>query len=168
MKYRPDIEGLRAVAVLLVVLSHLGISGFRGGYVGVDIFFVISGYLITGLICSEYAKNAADNNGLGTFSLRAFYFRRVKRIVPMSLFVLLATTAASELLFNSVRAGRILNDSIWAVFFSANIHFINLATDYFQQGFATSPTRRTCRARAPARRAARPGPGASAAPARPA
>ena len=69
MKFRPDIEVLRAVAVLLVVLSHLSIAGFGGSYVGVDIFFVISGYLITRLIASEYAKNAAANSGIASFMI---------------------------------------------------------------------------------------------------
>ena len=139
MKFRPDIEGLRALAVALVVLSHLGISSFSGGYVGVDIFFVISGYLITGLIAHEYATRATQNNGFGWFSLRGFYLRRVKRIIPMSLLVLVATSIAGYFLFNSVRADRISNDAIWAGLFAANIHFINQATDYFQQGFSTSP-----------------------------
>ena len=139
MKFRPDIEGLRALAVTLVVLSHLGISSFSGGYVGVDIFFVISGYLITGLISHEYATRATQNDGFGWFSLRGFYLRRVKRIIPMSLLVLVATSIAGYFLFNSVRADRISNDAIWAGLFAANIHFINQATDYFQQGFSTSP-----------------------------
>ncbi len=139
MKYRPEIEGLRAVAVLLVVLSHLGVTGFSGGFVGVDVFFVISGYLITGLISSEYAKRADANGDRGWFSLRSFYFRRVKRIVPMSFTILVATTFASYILFNAIRAKTVLVDSIWAALFSANIHFINISTNYFQQGYSTSP-----------------------------
>ena len=69
MKFRPDIEGLRAVAVLLVVFSHLSFAGFSGGYVGVDIFFVISEYLITGLISTAYAKTAAANSGIASFMI---------------------------------------------------------------------------------------------------
>ena len=74
MNYRSDIDGLRAVAVLAVLLFHSGISQFSGGYVGVDIFFVISGFLITSLIYKD-AKS-------GTFSYRIFYKRRVARLIP--------------------------------------------------------------------------------------
>ena len=81
MKYRADIDGLRAIAVIPVVLFHAGVPGFGGGYVGVDVFFVISGYLITSLIASETHK--AD----GQFSITWFYERRIRRIFP-ALFVL--------------------------------------------------------------------------------
>lgn len=80
--YRPDIDGLRAVAVLLVVLFHAEL-GFPGGYVGVDVFFVISGYLITGIILRDLAN--------GSFSLSDFWVRRVRRIVPASLLMMLVT-----------------------------------------------------------------------------
>jgi peptidoglycan/LPS O-acetylase OafA/YrhL len=139
MKFRKDIEGLRALAILLVIFDHLHIPYFSGGYVGVDVFFVISGFLITGLIASEYHKNASENNGLGRISLRAFYFRRVKRIYPMVITVILVVVVSGYQLYNSARAGNILNDGIWAAFFGANIHFISQATDYFQQGAGTSP-----------------------------
>lgn len=85
-KYRADIDGLRAVAVLVVLIFHTGISPLRGGFIGVDIFFVISGYLITRLIKDEFAR--------GTFSIARFYERRARRIFPalavMSAIVLLA------------------------------------------------------------------------------
>ncbi len=139
MEFRNDIEGLRGIAVLLVVLSHLEISGFEGGFIGVDIFFVISGFLITSLICNEYASSQEAVGKKGSFSLTAFYLRRVRRIVPLSLFVLVSTSVASYLLFNSARFDRIFTDSIWAALFAANIRFIRLATDYFQQGFTVSP-----------------------------
>ena len=70
--FRPDIEGLRGAAILLVVLFHAGVAQFAGGFVGVDVFFVISGFLISGIILS-------DLNG-DTFSLHRFYARRVRRI----------------------------------------------------------------------------------------
>ena len=74
--YRPDIDGLRALAVISVVLFHAGL-GFSGGFVGVDVFFVISGYLITGIIVREMVE--------GTFTIRGFWERRVRRILPLSL-----------------------------------------------------------------------------------
>lgn len=83
ISYRPDIDGLRAIAVLLVVASHLRVPHLAGGYVGVDVFFVISGYLISSIIIPEIVS--------GTFSLRAFYERRLRRIAP-ALFVMLAST----------------------------------------------------------------------------
>ena len=83
--YRRDIDGLRAVAVLPVVLYHAGLPGFSGGFVGVDIFFVISGFLITSILAREMAE--------GRFSLLAFYERRVRRIIP-ALVVMLAASAA--------------------------------------------------------------------------
>jgi peptidoglycan/LPS O-acetylase OafA/YrhL len=84
MQYRKDIDGLRAVAVLSVVWFHSKVPGFSGGFVGVDVFFVISGYLITGLIAGDCRA--------GRFSFKSFYFRRVKRILPALLCVYLAST----------------------------------------------------------------------------
>jgi peptidoglycan/LPS O-acetylase OafA/YrhL len=74
LSYRPDIDGLRALAILPVVLYHAGIPGFSGGFVGVDVFFVISGYLMASLIIGEI--------GQGNFSLLRFYERRIRRIFP--------------------------------------------------------------------------------------
>ena len=85
LNYLTDIDGLRAVAVLAVVLYHLQIPGFTGGYVGVDIFFVISGFLISGLI--------RDRAVAGNFSLGGFYASRVLRLLP-SVLVTVAGTAA--------------------------------------------------------------------------
>jgi peptidoglycan/LPS O-acetylase OafA/YrhL len=113
--YRPDIDGLRAVAVLAVVLYHYGFSGFGGGFIGVDIFFVISGYLITTLIYAEMRN--------GRFSLVSFYERRVRRIFPaLFAFLAIVTLLAFVLLLPSdlVRFGKSL---IAATFFSANILF---------------------------------------------
>jgi peptidoglycan/LPS O-acetylase OafA/YrhL len=86
IRYRPEIEGLRAVAVVPVVLFHMGMPGFTGGFVGVDVFFVISGYLITSLIDRDIA--------LGRFSLLGFYDRRIRRILPALLTVIVATLVA--------------------------------------------------------------------------
>jgi peptidoglycan/LPS O-acetylase OafA/YrhL len=92
INYRPDVDGLRAVAVLLVLLFHARI-GCPGGYVGVDVFFVISGYLITGLILKQQRA--------GTFRLRDFWHRRIRRIVPASSVMVFATLAAGCVLFPS-------------------------------------------------------------------
>jgi peptidoglycan/LPS O-acetylase OafA/YrhL len=81
VKYRREIDGLRAVAVLPVILFHAGFSAFSGGFIGVDVFFVISGYLITTIILAEKEK--------GTFSLATFYERRARRILPALFFVML-------------------------------------------------------------------------------
>ena len=84
-RYRPDIDGLRAIAVLAVIGFHSGLHSLRNGFAGVDIFFVISGYLITGIIVGALEK--------GTFSYREFYVRRINRIVPALIIVLSATAA---------------------------------------------------------------------------
>ena len=81
MQYRPEIDGLRAVAVLPVILFHAGFELFSGGYVGVDVFFVISGYLITTILINDLER--------GRFSLRRFYERRARRILPALFFVML-------------------------------------------------------------------------------
>lgn len=86
-KYRKDIDGLRAIAILPVLLFHAGYTGFSGGYVGVDIFFVISGYLITKILVKDI------NNG--TYSLITFYERRVRRIIPALVSVIFFVIIAS-------------------------------------------------------------------------
>lgn len=90
LEYRADIDGLRAVAVVAVILFHAGVPGLSGGYVGVDIFFVISGYLITRIIYGEVLR--------GEFSITRFYERRVRRIFPALFAMLLATSLAGILL----------------------------------------------------------------------
>ncbi|RVU85969.1 acyltransferase [Leucothrix sargassi] len=87
MQYRAEIDGLRALAVVPVVLFHAGVAGFSGGFVGVDIFFVISGYLITSIILNEQQKSS--------FTLASFYERRARRILPALMFVVLASVLAA-------------------------------------------------------------------------
>jgi peptidoglycan/LPS O-acetylase OafA/YrhL len=132
LEHRDDIQGLRAVAVVLVALNHAGVAFLRGGFVGVDVFFVLSGFLITGILLSDAAKR-------GYVSLVGFYSRRAKRILPAAALTLIATTIAADLLLNYVRAKQAVWDSVWASLFAANINFANQGIDYFAQGQPPSP-----------------------------
>jgi peptidoglycan/LPS O-acetylase OafA/YrhL len=120
------------VAVLLVVLDHARIGPFHGGFIGVDVFFVISGFLITGLLIGEAQRTHR-------ISLVGFYARRAKRIIPAATVVLAVTAVASYFLLNGIAAVRLLKDSVWATFFAANIKFARDETDYWAQDAATSP-----------------------------
>src|ERR671916_1207986 len=95
--FRQDIQGLRALAVLLVVLDHARIGPFHGGFIGVDVFFVISGFLITGLLIGEAQRTHR-------ISLLGFYARRAKRIIPAATLVLAVTAVASYFLLNGIAA----------------------------------------------------------------
>ena len=122
-KYRADLDGLRAVAVMAVVLFHAGISQISGGFVGVDVFFVISGYLITGLILNDMAQ--------GRFSIASFYERRARRILPALFTVLFAASVATCGLLMPDRARAFGQSLIATVFFSSNILFSH-QSGYFQ------------------------------------
>ena len=128
---RPDIQGLRALAVVAVIADHF-LGWPTGGFVGVDVFFVISGFLITALLLREHERT-------GTISFVGFYLRRAKRIMPAALLVILATIGVSYLLLNSTRFNATVWDGVWATLFGANWRFAILGTDYFQLGGAISP-----------------------------
>ena len=132
MAHRDDIQGLRAVAVLLVVFGHAGVPFLSGGYVGVDTFFVLSGFLITGILLAEFAER-------GSISLPSFYLRRARRILPAAGLTLVVTDIAAHHLLNFVRARAAVNDSIWSALFAANVHFARQGSDYFAQGQPPSP-----------------------------
>ena len=132
MAHRADIQGLRAVAVLLVALGHAGVPFLKGGYVGVDVFFVLSGYLITGILLTEALEN-------GRVSLTRFYARRARRILPAAVLTLVATSIAAHYFLNFVRAREVVEDTIWASLFAANTHFARQGSDYFEQGQTPSP-----------------------------
>lgn len=131
---RGDIQGLRALAVLIVCLCHAGMPFFDGGYVGVDVFFVISGFLITGILMRSLARN-------GTFSLADFYARRARRILPAAALVLVVTVAASALALSETKLKQVLEDVVWAGLFGANIHFARIDDDYFASDSFASPVR---------------------------
>jgi peptidoglycan/LPS O-acetylase OafA/YrhL len=130
--FRPDIEGLRAIAVLLVVLDHAGVQVTRGGYVGVDVFFVLSGFLITGLLLREHER-------VGQVSLPDFYARRVRRILPASTLVLVSTVAVTFLALGGNRAIRVAIDGQWASLFTANVRLIEQGTNYLSAQLPPSP-----------------------------
>lgn len=115
IRYRADIDGLRAVAVLSVFLFHLDFSWVPGGYTGVDIFFVISGFLITRIIGREIEQDE--------FSLRAFYVRRIRRILPVFLTVVLVTMVAGAILLLPADLYALLSSIRRALYFTANLYF---------------------------------------------
>ena len=131
-KFRPDVEGLRAVAVLVVVLYHANVFGITGGYVGVDVFFVISGFVITGLLLRERSSTNKT-------SLLSFYARRVRRILPAATLVILVTVFFSYLYLGNVVANSVANDGRWAAAFLSNFHFESVGTNYLTAHLPPSP-----------------------------
>ena len=131
--FRDDIVGFRALAVMLVLLSHFRIPGFGFGFIGVDIFFVISGFLITRLLYSEYLTSATKNYTELSISLSNFYFRRIRRLLPAALVVILLVNVISLFLINSISRAELVLDSKWALLFLANAAFLRSESDYFQQ-----------------------------------
>jgi peptidoglycan/LPS O-acetylase OafA/YrhL len=131
--FRLDIQGLRAVAVLLVAFQHANVPSFGGGYIGVDVFFVISGFLITRWLLKNRSRRT------GRVGFRRFYAARARRILPAAVLTLVATDIASLLLLNPVRALSAFHDSVWAAFFAANVHFSSVATNYLASSAPPSP-----------------------------
>ncbi len=130
--FRADVQALRALAVLLVVLYHAGVPGLTGGFLGVDVFFVISGFLITGLLVREQERT-------GTISIIKFYGRRMRRIMPAAALVLIATVVASYQWLGYIRGAHIAEDAQWAAVFLANYHFAAVGTDYLSAQSDPSP-----------------------------
>src|SRR6266516_2089857 len=130
--FRPDIEGLRAVAILLVVLYHAGLPWLGGGYVGVDVFFVISGFLITSQLYDELA-------GTGRISIRRFYARRAVRLLPAATLVIAATVLASWLWLPPTRFREVAYDAVAASGYAINYRLAIEGTDYLAAARAPSP-----------------------------
>ncbi|MCZ8164279.1 MAG: acyltransferase family protein [Silanimonas sp.] len=124
MTYRADIDGLRALAVMLVVLAHAGVPGFGGGFFGVDVFFVISGFLITGLLVDEFRTT-------GRFDAARFYERRVRRLLPAFAIVMATTLALAAILLSPAELARHAKEASWAAAWMANIHQVWSDTSYF-------------------------------------
>ncbi len=132
VKHRGDIEGLRALAVIAVLLFHFGVPGTKGGYVGVDIFFVISGFLITSLLVDERVST-------GRISLIDFYSRRIRRLLPISAVVLVSTAVGAVIWLEPTRLANLAHDIKAAAVFSVNFVFANRGTDYLTSALPPSP-----------------------------
>ena len=128
--YRPDLDGLRAIAVTAVVLYHAGMPGFRGGFVGVDVFFVISGFLIGGIVFRQVTA--------GSFTFAGFYTRRARRILPALISVTAAACAAGYLLLPPREYAHASVSAASALAGLSNIRFW-LAQGYFTQDPALDP-----------------------------
>ncbi|MCV7442431.1 acyltransferase [Mycobacterium paraense] len=131
-RFRPDIEGLRAVAVLAVVLFHADVPGMDGGFVGVDVFFVISGFLITGLLWREVSS-------AGTVRLGNFYGARARRLLPASATVGVITLIGSAILLPPLQARSVIFDGIASALYVSNYWFIQQGVDYFGGMMPPSP-----------------------------
>lgn len=129
-EYRPDVDGLRTIAVVPVVLFHAGLFGVTGGFVGVDVFFVISGFLITNIILRDLEA--------GRFSILNFYERRARRILPALFAVLAATTVAAFALFMPRELDQFGHSAIATVLFVSNFYFFDTA-DYFATATEQQP-----------------------------
>ncbi len=115
ISYKPHIDGLRALAVLSVILYHLNFYLFRSGFVGVDIFFVISGFLITANILKEISN--------GTFTIKIFYLKRMRRIFPTLLFVIILTTAAAYIILLPEDLFKYLSSAVSTLLYFSNVFF---------------------------------------------
>ncbi|MEI5672042.1 MULTISPECIES: acyltransferase family protein [unclassified Nocardioides] len=130
--FRDDIQGMRALAVLAIMVFHAGLSPYPGGFVTLDVFFVLSGFLITFLLLREIDRT-------GTVSLTSFYARRARRILPAATVATLGTLLATWLWLGVVEVRDTATDGIWASLFAANVRFATQETDYFAQDQPPSP-----------------------------
>ncbi|WP_415822792.1 acyltransferase family protein, partial [Mycobacterium senriense] len=131
----PALDGLRAIAVALVLIGHGGIPGVSGGFIGVDVFFVLSGFLITSLLLDELGRS-------GRIELTGFWIRRARRLLPALVLMVLTVAAARQLLPDRSLTG-LRDDAIAAFVWMANWRFVAQKTDYFTQGAPPSPLQHT-------------------------
>ena len=131
----PALDGIRAIAVALVLAGHGGVPGMSGGFIGVDVFFVLSGFLITSLLLDELGRS-------GRIDLVGFWIRRARRLLPALLVMVLAVVVARNL-FSPNAVAALRDDAVAAFFWVANWTFMAQDTDYFSQGDAPSPLQHT-------------------------
>jgi peptidoglycan/LPS O-acetylase OafA/YrhL len=130
--FRGDLQGLRAIAVIFVLLFHAEIVGFQGGFIGVDIFFVLSGFLITKNLLDEEIRT-------GTISISAFYAKRLRRLLPASVLVLISTLILGYFYLPPVLIPDLTRDVSAATLYISNFSFAARATDYFAANATPSP-----------------------------
>ena len=130
--YRPYLDGLRAVAVYLVVVFHSGSDRFTGGFIGVDVFFVLSGFLVTQLLLRDITAN-------GSISFRRFYSRRFRRLLPAAFVMLVTTALIYSALASPLEVTQAENGFQASFLYYANWHFITQSSDYFGADLATNP-----------------------------
>jgi peptidoglycan/LPS O-acetylase OafA/YrhL len=130
--HRPELDGVRTIAVYLVLLFHTGLSWAEGGFIGVDLFFVLSGLLVSGVLLDELDRS-------GSLRVGRFYARRVRRLLPAALVTVLATCLTFTVLWSVVRRLDIVDDARSALLYYANWHFVAESGDYFASGVDRSP-----------------------------
>jgi peptidoglycan/LPS O-acetylase OafA/YrhL len=134
--FRADIEGLRALAIILVVVSHIGLPFFSSGFIGVDVFFVLSGYLITSLLIKEI-------DSTGRLDLARFYARRARRLLPAAILLVVVVCIIEAIIVSPIVQFRILKAAVATIFYSSNFYFARVGLRdglrYFEQESAVSP-----------------------------
>lgn len=130
--YRPDLDGLRTVAVYLVLLFHAGLSWFAGGFIGVDLFFCLSGFLVSSVLVGELQDR-------GKLRIGRFYSRRVRRLLPAAVVVVVVTCGVFVLLWSVVKRASVVGDAVSALLYYANFHFLASSGDYFATNVDKSP-----------------------------
>ncbi|MGB0064206.1 MAG: acyltransferase family protein, partial [Terracidiphilus sp.] len=132
LAFRPDIEGLRALAILLVIFSHAGLPVFPSGFIGVDVFFVLSGYLITRLLLEEIRTT-------GRIRFSRFYARRARRLLPAALLLVVAVCLVEAVVINPLEQYRVLKAAFATLLYSSNIYFAHVSESYFNLLSAANP-----------------------------
>lgn len=130
--FRPEIEGLRAIAVGVVLAFHAGIPGFGGGYAGVDVFFVLSGYLITWLL-------VAERSSTGRVSLGGFYARRARRLLPAMFLMLSIVSIVAAFLYAPLEQRFVVNTAIASLLYVSNLYLAHVSTDYLHAPVDVNP-----------------------------
>ncbi|MGL5827148.1 MAG: SGNH hydrolase domain-containing protein [Nocardioides sp.] len=131
-RFRPDIQGLRAIAIIAVILYHAEVPGITAGYVGVDVFFVISGFLITGQLLRNLARD-------GRVSLVSFYVGRIRRLLPPALVVVVATVIAARIWDSVFHVRSVTTDALWTLVYGINFHLAAEGVDYQNANGPVSP-----------------------------